>query len=354
MNEYFYLALEWIVKWITPISIFALSIATGWLLEKVVIRRVAKMMPAAGWEPGMVIAGALRRMMMFWFTLAGAYLAAFNFSPEASVLASIRTLATVIAIFTVTLVASRIVVGIINAFAKKSEGILPSISIFSNIARAVILIVGFLIILQYLGISIAPILTALGVGGLAVALALQDSLSNLFAGLQIIVSRQMRQGDYVEIDAERRGYVVDINWRNTVIRGLGNNHIIIPNSVLSGSVFVNYNLRALDMSVVVPVGVAYDSDLERVERVTLEVAGGVQRELPGAVAEFEPMVRYTGFNDSAIGFNVILRAREYVEQYMLCHEFVKRLHRRYAAEGIEIPFPIRTVYMKEKESLKNK
>ncbi|MCU0845866.1 MAG: mechanosensitive ion channel family protein [Spirochaetes bacterium] len=352
MSEYFVTVLEWIIKWITPISIIAVSIIAGWLFEKAVIKRVAGMIPASGWEPGTVVIGALRRMTIFWFLLAGSYLAAVKLSPEVEMLASIRTLVAVLAIFTVTIVASRIFVGIIDAYAKKSEGVLPSTSIFSNIARVVIFIVGILIILQYLGLSIAPMLTALGVGGLAVALALKDTLSNLFAGIQIIVSRQIRQGDYIELDAERRGYVVDISWRNTMVRGLGNNHIIIPNSVLSDAVIVNYHLHQAELSVLVPVGVAYDSDLELVERVTLEVAGEIQRGIPGAVAEYEPIVRFTGFNDSAIGFNVILRAREYVEQFILRHEFIKRLQRRYEAEGIEIPFPIRTVYMKE--SLKNK
>ncbi len=352
MNTYISMVVEWVYKWSVPISIIVGALAAGLIFHRVIIRHIARMLPAVGWEPGQVIIGGMRRMTIVWFLLAGAYIAALSLSPGAATLSSIRTWFAVIAIFTVTIVASRIIVGIIDAYAKKSEGVLPSTSIFSNIARAVIFIVGILIILQYLGISIAPILTALGVGGLAVALALQDTLSNLFAGLQIIVSRQIRQGDYVELDPKRRGYVVDISWRNTMIRGLGNNHIIIPNSILSNAVIVNYHLLATDISVVVPVGVAYDSDLVLVERVTLEVAFEIQRELPCAVAEFEPMVRFEAFADSAITINVILRAKEYVDQFMLRHEFVKRLHRRYAAEGIEIPFPIRTIHMKE--SLKNK
>ena len=352
MNAYISTGIEHILEWSIPLSIIVGALASGWIFHRVVLRRIARVLPSAGWEPGKVIIDAVRRMTILWFLLAGVYVAALSISPREATLGLIRTWVTVLAIFSVTVVVSRAIVGIIDAYAKKSEGVLPSTSIFSNIARAVVFIVGILVILQFLGISIAPILTALGVGGLAVALALQDTLSNLFAGLQIIVSRQIRQGDYVELDAERRGYVVDISWRNTTIRGLGNNHIIIPNSTLANAVVVNYHLLETDISVVVPVGVAYDSDLERVERVTLEVASEIQRTLPGAVEEFEAMVRFGGFGDSAVTFNVILRAREYVEQFMIRHEFVKRLHRRFAEEGIEIPFPIRTVYMKE--SLKNK
>ena len=94
------------------------------------------------------------------------------------------------------------------------------------------------------------------------------------------------------------------------------------------------------------VGVAYDSNLEEVERVTLDVAKEVMKEIEGAIPDFEPFIRYHTFGDFSINFTVILRAREYVSQYLIKHEFVKRLHERYRREGIEIPFPIRTVHMK--------
>ena len=91
------------------------------------------------------------------------------------------------------------------------------------------------------------------------------------------------------------------------------------------------------------VGVDYDSDLEHVERVTCDVARDVMRTVPGAVAQFEPFIRYHTFGESSIDFTVILRASEFVDQYLVKHEFVKRLHQRYRQEGITIPFPIRTL-----------
>lgn len=347
MNEYISKAMELAIAWSVPLSILACALAAGWFFHGVVIKRLVRALPPSGWEPAKVIRAALRRMVIFWFLLAGAYIAALSISPEEAALSTVRKWVTVLAIFTVTIVVSRAIVGIIGVYAKKTEAVLPSASIFSNIARAVVFIVGILVILQFLGISIAPILTALGVGGLAVALALQDTLSNLFAGLQIIVSRQIRKGDYVEIDAGQSGYVMDISWRNTIIRGSGNNHIIIPNSRLANSVVVNYHLVEKDISVVVPVGVAYDSDLDLVERVSFEVAMEVQGGLPEAAEGFRPTVGFSGFKDSEIALNIVMRAREYAGQYAIRHELVKRLHRRYAEEGIEIPFPVRTVQMKE-------
>ena len=101
------------------------------------------------------------------------------------------------------------------------------------------------------------------------------------------------------------------------------------------------------MAVLVDVGVSYGSDLEEVERATVEVAREVMDEVQGGVPGFAPFIRYHTFGDFSITFTVILRAKEFVDQYLIKHEFVKRLHRRYRDEGIEIPFPIRTVYVRQ-------
>ena len=241
---------------------------------------------------------------------------------------------------------ARLLSGLVTVASSKSEGLLPSTSIFRNLAQVAAFVVGGLVILDTLGISITPILTALGVGGLAVALALQDTLSNLFAGLGIIASRQVRVGDYIKLEAGEEGYVTDIRWRNTTIRTLPNNFVIVPNNKLASAVITNYYQPERNMAVLVQVGVSYASDLQKVEKVTIEVGKEVMRTVQGGVPEFDPLIRYPTSGDSSINFSVILRGQEYVDQHLLKHDFVKRRHRRYAQEGIEIPFPIRTVYMK--------
>jgi small-conductance mechanosensitive channel len=208
--------------------------------------------------------------------------------------------------------------------------------------------IGALIILQSVGISITPLVTALGIGGLAVALALQPTLSNLFAGLQIIISKQVEVGDYVQLDSGQKGYVTDVSWRNTKIRELPNNLIVVPNSKLADSIVTNFNQPQKEMSVLVKCGVSYDSDLEKVEKVTIDVAKKVLKKIQGGESEFEPFIRFHTFGDSSIDFSVILRVKEFVNKYLIRHEFIKALHKRYNKEGINIPFPIRTVYMKDK------
>jgi len=253
----------------------------------------------------------------------------------------------VIVIFSATVVLSKIAVGFVNLYSKSTEGALPSASIFKNFTRWLILLIGVLIILQALGVSITPLITALGVGGLAVALALQDSLSNLFAGIHLIVARNIKTGDYIKLDSGEEGYVTDITWRNTSIRALPNNIIIVPNRKLADTIVTNFYQPEREMSILVQVGVSYDSDLEKVEKVTIEVAKEVMRRVEGAIPKFEPFIRYHTFADFSINFTVILRGGEFVNQYLIKHEFIKRLHKRYATEDIDIPFPIRTVYMKK-------
>lgn len=224
--------------------------------------------------------------------------------------------------------------------------ILPQSSILLNLINVSLGVIGLLFILQYLGISILPALTALGVGGLAVALALQDTLSNLFAGLQLIASKKIKVGDYLILSASEEGNLEDISWRNSTIRTLSNHLIIIPNSTLASSIVKNFALPDMDNSVLVPVGVGYGSDLKHVERVTIEVATEIQKTVEGAVRDHQPFTRYNAFADSSINFNVILRGTGYASQYLITHEFIKALHERYNQEGIEIPFPIRTVHFK--------
>jgi small-conductance mechanosensitive channel len=246
-------------------------------------------------------------------------------------------------VLAVTLGAARVAADAVRAGARAHSGVSVSATIFVNIARVLVLSIGLLILLASLGVSITPLLTALGVGGLAVALALQDTLTNLFAGVHILASGKVRPGDFIQLDSGQEGYVMDTNWRNTTIRQLPDNLVIVPNATLAAAIMTNYHRPEPATSVTVQVGVAYDSDLDHVELVTIDVGREVMREVDGAVPVREPVIRYHTFGDSSINFSVLLRTSEVTRQYLIVHEFIKRLHRRYRIEGIDIPFPIRTI-----------
>jgi small-conductance mechanosensitive channel len=189
--------------------------------------------------------------------------------------------------------------------------------------KIVFVAVGAMIILDNLGISITPILTTLGIGSLAVAIALQDTLGNFFAGLYIKADRPIEEGHYVRLESGEEGYVDHIGWRNTRIRMLPNNIVVVPNSKLVQSHITNYYLPDKELAFLVQVGVHYDSDLKEVERVTCEVAKEVLQTVPGGVLTFEPFIRYHTFNQSSIDFTVILRGREFVDNFLLKHNSSK-------------------------------
>ncbi len=239
----------------------------------------------------------------------------------------------------------------VQSKSKTIDNIIPTMR---RIARIVIMALGGIMILRALGIEITPILAALGIGGLAIALAFQDTLSNFFAGLYITIDRPLKVGDYVELDGGVRGYVVSVGWRSTQIRTLANNLVIIPNSKLVQSVVTNFYLPTKDMAVVIPCSVAYKSDLEKVEKVTIETAREMQKKVKGALPDFDPFIRFHTFGDNGINFSIIMRVAEFVDQYLLIHEFIKELHKRYAKEGIEIPFPQRTVHFTRQRMTKTK
>jgi len=128
---------------------------------------------------------------------------------------------------------------------------------------------------------------------------------------------------------------------------LPNNVALIPNEKLTKAIVTNYYLPDKEMAVLVNLGVHYDSDLKKVEKITCEVAREIMKTVPGGVPGFEPFIRYNTFGDSSIGFTVILRAKEFADQYLIKHEFIKRLHERYKKENIIIPYPIRTIHYEQ-------
>src|SRR5512133_2453584 len=165
-----------------------------------------------------------------------------------------------IAAFLITLVIARFLSKLIRKLSSTAEVPLPS-SLLSNLASVVVFLVGILVTLQTLGISITPILTTLGIGGLAVALALQDTLANFFSGIYILLSKQVHIGDYVRLDSGSEGYISDITWRNTIIKTLPENLIIIPNNKLSSAIISNFSRPNKEYTFSLEIGVGYSCDL---------------------------------------------------------------------------------------------
>ncbi|MBI4236761.1 MAG: mechanosensitive ion channel family protein [Chloroflexi bacterium] len=218
------------------------------------------------------------------------------------------------------------------------ERLLP---IVRRIMAGVIYGLGALMVVRALGLDITPLIAGLGIGGLAVALALQPTPNHLLAGAYTISESKIGVGDYIHVQEGPRGMVLDIGWRTTKIRTPDNNMVVIPNARLADSIVTNYAAPEAEMVALVRCGVSYESDLDRVEKVTEEVARAVLQTTPGAVSDSKPVIRFREFGDSNIDFEVLLRVKSYPDQYPVVTAFIKELHARFRAEGIEINYPVR-------------
>lgn len=211
--------------------------------------------------------------------------------------------------------------------------------------RLVFAILATIIILENLGVSLTAVWTTLGVGSVAVALALQETLSNFFAGLYILADRPISPGDYIKLDGGQEGFVVNVGWRSTVIRTLANNHVIVPNGTLAKAIITNFSQPVPRMSYVLSVSVAYGSDPVKVEMALLDaVHDALHDGVEGLLAEPAPFVRFiSGFGQSSLDFSLIVHVGKFTDQYLVQSELRKRILKRFEKEGIPIPFPTRTL-----------
>jgi len=224
---------------------------------------------------------------------------------------------------------------------------LSVVMLLRRIAQATIYAIGLLVLLDHFGFSIGPLAASLGIGGVAFALALQPTLGNFFAGTQVISDRVARVGDFIEIDDNTHGYVTDIGWRSTKIRSPDNNIVVIPNSLLANSKVINFNLPSTALVVSITYSMSYDSDLNRVKEVALEVANDIVATMDEAVSTFEPWVGFENFGDSGIVLRIAVQAKDRLSSLNLKSELIVRLHRRFQRENITASYPVTTTYLKQ-------
>jgi small-conductance mechanosensitive channel len=297
-----------------------------------------------------VIIESLRVPSLLWCLLLGLYigveLAALPPRPTLLVLNLVYSLM----VISVTAAVANLAAAMLSQGLAQAHLAIPATGLSVTFVKVAVWIVGGLVLLGGLGISITPVLTALGVGGLAVALALQDTLSNFFAGLHLLIEKPIRVGDFVKLETGQEGYVMDIGWRTTRVRMLPNNMVILPNSKLTQSIVTNYYLPEPRMALLIPISVSYAADPDHVERVLVEEAQRAIEQVQGLLAEPAPFVRFIpGFGESSLDFTLICQVREFTDQYLVQHELRKRIFKRFKLEGIEIPFPHRTVHLQDSQ-----
>lgn len=341
------MTLEEIWQILDPILIFVGVLVCGYVLRIILGVYIARLARRTKTELDDIILGAVKTPIVLIFLILGTRFALTRVPFYQGIIEQyLPTVSLVLIVLITTIAVTRIINRATRHYGLTRPHLKSLVPILSKTTTAVVYFIAFILILNGLGIDVTALVAGLGIGGIAIAFALQETLSQFFAGMYLMTDKPFKIGDYVKLDTGQEGYVVDIGWRSTKIRELPNNIITIPNSKMAGAIVIDYHQPVPEMSVLVQVGVSYDSDLEKVERVTIEVAKEIMKNVKGGVPEFEPFIRYHTFSDFSINFSVILRAREYTDRYLITHEFIKALHKRYKEEGIVIPFPIRTVYLK--------
>ncbi|MBS3067060.1 mechanosensitive ion channel family protein [Candidatus Micrarchaeota archaeon] len=218
-----------------------------------------------------------------------------------------------------------------------------------NVVKVLIYIAFLVIILERLGIEVAPLIAGLGIVGLAVALALQDTLSNFFAGIHILADRPVREGDYVRLENNMEGTIERIGWRSTKLKRLDNNEVIIPNAKLAQSTIINFSVPNEKTGMLYEIGVDYNEDIDKVEKIIYNALKKVQNEHPDFVKDSEPWVRFDKFGDYALIFKYGYMVNNFLAQFSVLKTVNKELFYEFKKNKINIPFPVRTIYNEKKK-----
>ena len=213
--------------------------------------------------------------------------------------------------------------------------------LFAKLGVIFIVTVAVIAMLTHFGVNVASLVVSLGVGSLAIGLAAQDTLSNMFAGFTLMADRPFRVGDRIRLASGESGDVQEIGMRATLIQTLDDTILVVPNSLLVKERVVNLSRPSRTVTTRVEVGVAYGSDLPLVRRVLGEAALSSEH----SDRERAPVVLVTRFADFFVNVMLIFWVRDYAQQGLAVSQVHEEIDRRFRESGIDIPFPVRRLIM---------
>ena len=316
--------------------------------------------PAGAFVAALVVTLALRRLLLRWFgrgvqtghplmtamaetlrvpsilwCLAAALDIAFSLSelpPRYTVVAS-KIIVTFLILSISLFISSALARALTMQAARR--GVASAVSGLSRtLIHVTVLAFAALALMRLYHLEVGPLLTALGVGGLAVALALRDTLENFFAGIHILIEEPISVGGFIRLSEQEEGVVTDIGWRTTRIRNGRNNIIVVPNSKITTGIIVNYNLLDPRVVVEVPLMVGYSADTEAVSRMAREEMSAV----PGILREPAPSVfLHPGFLPTHVQLTLVFSVKQVGEQVPAQSELRHRLLKRLRQEGVPLP-----------------
>ena len=344
----------WLLLALTSATIFGIALILAVIFDRLIYPIVLRF---TNWTPTDLdsrLTRAFHRPLTLAIVLVGGYLAIilpYELTPHAHQL--VERVAGVIAVILAT---SGLAMAISNVFQWYVEVISPRtesslddrlLPMLRRVAIALAYGLGALIALDLLQVNISPLIAGLGLSGLAVALALQPTLANLFAGTYVMTEGVVHPGDYIELENGVAGYVIDVSWRSTRLRTWTNNLVVVPNSRFAETIITNYQGPIPAVNIYLTCGVSYDSDLALVERVCQEEMNRLLDTDPRAVKEYGAYFAYEAFDDSNVMFYLFIQARDRIASFEVQSELIRLVHQRFREEGIVINYPMRTINFAE-------
>ncbi|OYT54939.1 MAG: hypothetical protein B6U72_01045 [Candidatus Altiarchaeales archaeon ex4484_2] len=327
------------------ILVILASILTARVVNYLLDRYIQRLVSMTKSELDDKILASIHKPIYYIILLLGFQIALTIFFKPTDVIFQIITTLLVIV---VSLAMADIIVVILNDFgkrlAKQTETSIDdeAIPFLSKLVRFIVYVMGLMIILDLYGIEITPMIAGLGIAGFAIGFASKDTISNLLAGFFILLDRPFAKGDRIK-SGDNLGAVVDIGLRSTKIETLDHTYVIIPNSEIVSKDVTNYSLPNMQIKVRVTFGVAYGSNPSKVKEIILEVA----TKSDYVMNEPKPVVYFREFADSSINFLLIFWVNSFKDRLKAVDDINTAVYKRFAQEDIEIPYPCRTIYLKE-------
>ena len=339
--------------WLDPVAVFigiVVSLVAAGAFDKLIFPLLMRLTQWTPTDLDTRMVRATRRPFIFGIVLLGVYLTLtllldLSLGQRERVDQVVGLLGILMGVVIVVSLVSNALDWYLENLASRTEH-LVDLKLFPLLRRiSVVLIYGLggLLILDLLNINISPLIAGLGLGGLAVALALQPTLANLFAGTYVMTEGAISPGDYIALEGGITGYVVDVGWRSTRVRTWQNNMVVVPNNRFAETIITNYQQPAPAVNVFLQCGVSYDSDLQRVQQVCEEVMDHILETEPQADKEYGSYFGYDSFGDSNVNFWLFLQARDRSASFVVQTELMKQLHARFKKEDITINYPMRTL-----------
>lgn len=315
------------------LGVFAGALVVMLLLRHGLFRALYK---RAGTKAKSVFLDALKFPSFLW-ALAAALEIALRYAKLTERQVSLaETWIVIFVIASLSIAAAAGAVRMFAAFGERQAIPFAVVGLSRTLIYVVVLTLGALVLLSYLNIRITPLLTALGVGGLAVALALQDTLANFFAGIHILVETPIKAGDYIQLEGGQEGLVTDIGWRTTRVVTLGNNTVVVPNTKITSTVLTNFSVPSSRVSAEAILVADLSADIERVQQVAIEEAAAAE----GVLSEFPPLFLFEpGATPTHLQFKVIVQVAAPQDRGLVASRIRLRITERFRREGIPRPSP---------------